>query len=279
MIEKKILRSLVLEVFKKSPHTQAISVINDVERLVNERDLFSSKDECERFKVDYRNYEQRQLNSSDKFGILEVIWDLITERIITPGMDHSNPDFPFVSLTSFGHDVINQSAPHYYDPDGYIRFLKAMTPSLDPVIEQYVLEGLHCFRRQLFFASAVMLGAAAEKSVLLLLEAIAKSVKDPREKKGIEQLLQGARLPTVYGKISEMLTPLTRAGTIPYTVHQGCQEHLMSLFEMIRVQRNDAVHPEAGTVSKDKVFLSVQTLPVALQRVYQLIDWLNSNQI
>ena len=279
MIEKRILRNLVLEVLKKTPKTQATSIINDVERLVREKDLFPSKEECQRLNVDYHYYEQEELNPIDKFNVVEVVWDLIIERIISPGQDQSNVNFPFVTLTSFGEAVISQSIPQYYDPDAYIGFLKSIAPSLDPVIEQYVFEGLNCFRRQLLFASAVMLGAAAEKAILLLLEAIAKSVLDPQRKKEAEQLLEGGRLPAIYDKITATLTPLTKKGAIPYSVHEGCIEHLMSLFEMIRVQRNDAVHPVAGPVNRDKVFLSLQTLPVALQLVYKLIGWLDSNSV
>lgn len=279
MIEKRILRNLVLEVLKKTPKTQATSIINDVERLVRGKDLFPSKEECQRLNVDYHYYEQEELNPIDKFNVVEVVWDLIIERIISPGQDQSNVNFPFVSLTSFGKAVISESTPHYYDPDAYIGLLGEMVPNLDPVIEQYIFEGLNCFRSRLFFASTVMLGAAAEKAILLLLEAIAKSVGDQQKKKEVERLLDGARLPAIFDKIMETLTPLTKKDIIPYSIHQGCNEHLMSLFEMIRVQRNDAVHPVAGKVNRDKVFLSLQTLPVALQLVYHLIGWLDSNSL
>jgi len=191
----------------------------------------------------------------------------------------SNYNFPFVSLTSFGEAVISESTPPYYDADSYIVFLKTIVPSLDPVIEQYVFEGLNCFRRQLLFASAVMFGAAAEKLVLLLLEAIVNSTTNTQKKKEAELLLDGGRLPQIFDKITETLTALTRANVIPYTIHQGCSEHLISLFEMIRIQRNEAVHPIAGIVNRDKVFLTLQTLPTVIQRIYQLIDWFNSNQI
>lgn len=279
MIEKNLFRSLVLEVFKKTPRTQATSIINDVERLVKERDLLPSREDCIQHKLDYHYYEQGELNPIDNFTIVEVIWDLIAERILTPGIDQSNVNFPFVSLTSFGEHVLSQSAPHYHDPDGYIELLKSMAPNLDPVIEQYIFEGLICFRRQLFFASAVMLGAAAEKAILLLLKAIAKSISDPQKKKETEGLLENTRLPAIYNKIMEVLTPLTKTDIIPYSIHQGCNAHLMSLFEMIRVQRNDAVHPVAGAANRDKVFLSLQTLPVALKLVYQLVGWLDANSI
>lgn len=279
MIEKQILRKLVLEVCEKTPRTEATSIINDVERLVATYDLFPSSEDCQKLDVDHKYYQQKNLHPNDQLHILDIIWDLIVERVITPGRDQSNVGFPFVRLTPFGLDVMSQSVPHYHDPDAYIAFLKSTVPSVDPTIVQYVSEGINCFKRQLFFASAVMLGAAAEKGVLLLLEAIAQSMSDPVKKKEAEQLLERGRLPTIYSRIRETLAALTENDTIPYTVHQGCNEHLVSLYEMIRVQRNDAVHPVAGNVDKAKVFLSLQTLPVALELTYKLIDWLGQNTI
>jgi len=277
MIEKKILRKLVLDVLKGTPKTQINSVINDVERLVEKYDLFPSLEDCQKLGVDYQYYQQKNLNPLDKVQIAEVAWDLIFERILTPG--EGDRGWPFLRLTQFGRDVISQSEPHYYDPDAYIEFLKNMVPNLDFVIEQYVLEGLNSFRRRLFFASAVMLGAAAEKAILLLLEAIMKSMTNPQKKAEVTQLLDRGRLPAIYDKIHETLAPLTSTNTIPYSIHQGCNEHLLSLFEMIRVQRNDAVHPVAANVDRAKVFLSLQTLPVALQLIYKLIDWFDNNSI
>ena len=43
MIEKQLLRSLVMEVLVKKPKTQAIGIIDDTERLVKERGLFQKK--------------------------------------------------------------------------------------------------------------------------------------------------------------------------------------------------------------------------------------------
>ena len=125
------------------------------------------------------------------------------------------------------------------------------------VIEQYAFEALNCFRRQLLFASAVILGAAAEKAMLVLLQAIADYTIDSDKKSEAAQLLARPRLPSIFEMIRETLSPLVAANVIPYSVHQGCLEHLTSLFEMVRVQRNDAVHPIHGQVSRDKVFMSV----------------------
>jgi hypothetical protein len=279
MIEKHILRALVLEQLSRTPKTQIVNAINDVERLVAERGIFPTEDDCQRLGIDYKYYQHNTLNPIDNLTINEIIWDLILERIVTPGFDASNTNLPFFRLTKFGKDYISQSAPHYYDPQGYMESLRNIIQNLDPIIEQYISEGLNCFRRQLFFASAVMLGAAAEKAILLLLQAIADSMSNPSSKRKAAQLLDRPNLPEIFGTINKTINPLVKAKTIPYSVHQGCTEHLMSLFEMIRVQRNDAIHPITGQVDRTKVFLSLQTLPTALESINKLIEWFGNNSI
>jgi len=279
MIEKKILRSLLLEYLGKTPNTAVGDSTNAVEKLVAERDLFPSKEDCKRVNEDYHFYEANCLNKADKFTINEIIWDLMIERVVTPGRDASNPNYPFFSLTDYGEKIVTQTAPHYYDPEGYMVYLKTIVPSLDSIIEQYIFESMNCFRRQLFFASAVMIGAAAEKAILLLLQAIHDSISDPSKKKKVGQLLDRPNLPEIFNTISKTLDPLIKSNTVPYNVHLGSTEHLLSLFEMIRVQRNDAIHPISGEVDRTKVFLSLQTIPVALESIYKLIEWLSSNSI
>ncbi len=279
MIEKHILRALILEVLSKTPQTQIVGTINDVERLVAERNLFPSLDDCERLGVEYSYYQQKKLNPTDGLTISEIIWDLIIERIVTPGLDSSNPNFPLFRLTKFGHDYISLSAPHYYDPQGYMKFLRNIVQNLDPVIEQYIFESLNCYRQQLFFASVVMIGAAAEKAILLLLQAITNSMSNPNNKKKAAQLIERPNLPEIFDTISRTISSLIKAKAIPCSVHQGCIEHRMSLFEMIRVQRNDAIHPITGQVDRTKVFLSLQTIPTALESVNKLIEWFGNNSI
>lgn len=279
MIDKRMLRELVIESLGKKPNTQITSMQNDVESLFKERDLFPTKEECEAKDVDYKDYAIKQLNRIDRTTIAEIAWDLVMERVITPNDTQSTYNFPWISLTTFGKAYISEASPHYYDADGYITFLKNLAPNLDPVVAQYTHEGLNCYRRALLFASAVMFGAAAEKTILLLLEAISRATKDTDTKSKLEQMIEGARLPTIIKTITDTLETLTKDDTIPYAIHQGCNEHLASLFEMIRVQRNDAVHPAAGEVNRDKVFLTMQTLPTGIQCVYKLIEWFNSNEV
>lgn len=279
MIEKHILRALVLEILSITPKTQINHVIDAVEKLVAERGLFPSWDDCQRLGIDYHYYQDKQLNPNDRLTISEIVWDLILEHVVTPGENMPDRGFPFFRLTKFGQDYISKSAPHYYDPQGYMEFLRNMVQNLDPVIEQYIFESLNCYRQQLFFASAVMIGAASEKAILLLLQAITNSMSNQNNKMKAAQLLDRPNLPEIFDTISRTINSLIKAKAMPYSVHQGCTEHLMSLFEMIRVQRNDAIHPITGQVDRNKVFLSLQTIPTVLESVNKLIEWFGNNSI
>ena len=77
MIEKNLLRTLVLELLGRVDHEQMNHVINEVEKLVVDRALFPSEDDCERRGINYRPYREKQLSPIDRLTLSEIIWDLI----------------------------------------------------------------------------------------------------------------------------------------------------------------------------------------------------------
>lgn len=275
----RVLKQLVFEALKESPGTQFIRIISDVEKLAALHDVFPTEEECREHQINYKFYNEKKLNPIDWLNVNQIIWDLIVDRVLTMGKDCSNNEWPWLRLTEFGHSVVEEKIPSYYDPDGYIKTVESFVPKLDPVIKQYISEGLHAFRQQLFFASAVMFGAASEKAILLLLESIGKAESDKARKNKILELLERPRLPKIYNTIQTTLDTLIKNRVIPYSVHEGCKEHLLSLFEMIRVQRNDSIHPAAGKVNRTKVFLTIQSMPIALEVIYRLIKWFKKNKI
>jgi len=230
MIEKRVLRDLIFEVMRRTPRTQFNSIVNEVESLVIQRALFPTAGESQRQDTHARYSGERRLEPADKAQINVVTWDLIMERILTPGYDADSPNYPFLRLTSFGEAVLADTAPHHYDPEGYLEYLNTTIPDLDPVLKQYLAEGLNCFRRGLYFASAVMIGAAAEKEVLILLKSTVPHIADRQKKESALQLLERPRLPAIFDTITETLSSLSANNVIPYDVHQGSTEHLMSSF-------------------------------------------------
>jgi hypothetical protein len=280
MIDYQILRQLVLEALKATPDTQIATFLKEVQRLADRHNVFPSEDECREHKINYTPYKEKMLHPDDELKVCQIAWDLIVDRVLTIGTCRNPTEgWPFFHLTEFGYSVAEQAPPTYYDPEGYLTTLESFAPEIDPVIKQYALEGLNCFRQRLFFAAAVMFGAAAEKAVLLLLQSIGNAETDPQKKSEIDQLLERPSLPKIFETIQSTMESLIKAKRIPYSVHEGSTEHMLSLFEMIRVQRNDAVHPTTGEVDRTKVFLTIQALPAALEVAYHLIEWFTQNKI
>jgi hypothetical protein len=161
---------------------------------------------------------------------------------------------------------------HLRDPDGYGALLREYAPGIETATIEYALEAFRCLRQNLLFACAVMIGAAAEREVFRLGRAILASETEDATKK-LKDALERGRLPTLFQEIRTAVETAIRRDAMPFSVHQGSTEHLLSFQEMIRVQRNDAVHAGGTTVSKEKVFLSIQTFPVAVGEIDRLRSW------
>lgn len=182
-------------------------------------------------------------------------------------------DTAFFSFTERGWAWANEQRPIPEDPQGYLAALAKLVPEVDRVVHQYVDEALATYNQQRYFAAAVMIGAASEKTLYLLLEAMQRSVKEPQEKAAIKNLLDVERsIPQLFKKIAQVLEQARRAG-MPYQVLEGCENHLRSFQDAVRVQRNKAVHPDAAEATPEMVHLSLAAFPYACRKMYDLIVW------
>ena len=67
----------------------------------------------------------------------------------------------------------------------------------------------------------------------------------------LKGILDRRRLLDLFETIRGTIDDAVAGRLIPHATTEGATTHLMSLFEAIRVQRNDAVHPMNATVSEE----------------------------
>lgn len=187
------------------------------------------------------------------------------------------PHLHIFNVTQRGRAWFQGNEPLPEDAEQYMKFLRARIHALDPIIEQYVIEALTAFDRDAYFAAAVMLGAASEKELYLLGNAVVTALKDPKKQIKLKGLLDRRKLLELFETVRDTLHQAVAAKLIPYTDSEGSTTHLMSLYEAIRVQRNDAVHPMNAVVSEDSVRLLLQSFPYALSKCEELRAWLTAN--
>jgi hypothetical protein len=213
--------------------------------------------------------------------LVEAFHYLLHNGLITRAP--SPPNFPghlntnsFV-ITRRGLEWGAGEEPVPEDARRYMEVLRSLVPNVDDVIRQYIEESLVAYERQAYFAAAVMIGAACEKAVYLLADAFLRSLRDPNEKKKLGEAMQRRSITRLFDGIQELLT--AKARIIPYNVTEGAEQHLLSFLDSVRVQRNEAVHPNAALVTPSKVHLSLAAFPHACEKVFELIRWLDANPI
>ncbi len=181
--------------------------------------------------------------------------------------------------TERGLEWIKGTEPIPEEATGYMRFLKELVPTLDEVIEQYVKEALIAFNRDAYFAAAVMAGAASEKAIYLLATSLLSALKPSPRLTALETAMNRRQLSALLASARKTIEDCTagKQSPIPYSASEGATAHLASLFDAIRIQRNDAVHPAKATVSASSARLILCSLPYALATTEKLRGWLDTH--
>ena len=209
--------------------------------------------------------------------VTEAFFHLFHKGYIAPAAPDSylnQPTLGTFRVTQRGRAWLQGKEPLPEDAEQYLKFLRERVPALDPIIEQYVIEALTAFDRDAYFASAVMLGAASEKELYLLAEAVFLALRDAGKQTKLRGLLDRRKLLGLFKMVRDEIRQAVAAKLIPNAVSESSTTHLMSLYEAIRVQRNDAVHPMNAVVSEDSVRLLLQAFPYALSKSEELRVWL-----
>jgi len=176
-------------------------------------------------------------------------------------------------ITRRGTEWAAGAEPVPEDTAGYLAALRKNVPTIDSIIFEYVQEGLSALVRETYFSAAVMLGAACEKEIYLLADSLIRALDSPTSQKKLKEALEGRSLFQLLNRIETYVG----ACKTPHDVFDGAHRHLLSLFESIRVQRNDAVHPRSANVSEDSVHHAYAAFPGALKKAEQLREWFENN--
>jgi hypothetical protein len=225
-------------------------------------------------------YDFSQAPYDLKFSTAEAFFYLLHNGLIIPEPPQDLPSNLHQQvrymLTPRGLEWAAGKEPLPEDVAGYMKLLHELVPNLDAVIQQYILESLRSYERQMYFAAAVMVGAAAEKSVYLLAESMVEALKDASKQARLKNMIVERRgMSQLFSMVEATLHSSRKI--LPYPVSDGAATYLMSLIESIRVQRNDAVHPMNATVSAGSVRLSLAAFPHALEKLDSLRTWFLAN--
>ena len=120
-LDYETIRKLVLDVLKEGNFSQYGDIKNQVANKLVE---YGYSTESNSFSLSYSpNY--RELSNQDSDKVNQVVWDLIIDRVLTIGLNKSNENWPFLRLTDYGKNIINETDNVIvYDIDGMLQLIK-----------------------------------------------------------------------------------------------------------------------------------------------------------
>ena len=267
------LRPLVLQALKSKPETQIIEVINQTETIARTKGFYKDSQPYR-----YLGYStEHYMPQEDREKVRQIIWNLILQGVLTPGINEFNPDLPFIRVTDYGHECLKSMEILPHDPDGYLGYLHKEIPQIDDTIVMYVTESLQTFLTGNLLASTVMLGGASEKAVLLLIESYANAISDENEKRRFEQSIERFGILRKFQELRKRLNSIRRK--LPRPISDDLDIQLDGIFNLIRNCRNDVGHPTGRKIDRRLAFSNLQLFIPYCKRVYDLIQYFNQTSI
>lgn len=230
----------------------------------------------ERQAAKYVVFDPPQLENEFFVLVLEVMWQLIGQGVITPGINAPNPALPWFRVTGYGKKVLEAERFIPHDPSGYIDEVRQVTsPSVGKSSIPYIEEALRCFTSGCNVAAIMMLGIAAE-SVFLDLCAV------------VEKGLAGAAK-TEFEKLRWVKPKhrwiVERYNALPASARKKLPESLqltlLSLYELIRQQRNEVGHPskQMPKIDREKAFVYFKLFPPFISDIKAFASYCNRNSL
>lgn len=250
------LKQALFDSFRAQRQTQYLNVVHDVERRL-----------------------EGALPPGYEQTLLELVHELIVSNVVMTGMNAHNTGWPWLAVTTHGAQLLAQEGPPVYDYEGFIRDIKGRVPNLDPITERYLSESLQAYQRNLFYASMVMLGIAAERSVRVLIDSYVTAIKDDAAREKLRSRLNGRDIGTAYARFRESFDS-TRSQIQESSLPRDFDIHVDGIFSFVRLLRNSVVHPDAmPAVTSAMVAANLQQFSFFATALFRLAGYFASNQV
>lgn len=206
----------------------------------------------------------------------ELLQEFVNNNLMFIGVGDT-AGFPFFTLTESGKHWIQQDEMLPFDPQGYLVGISRRVPGLDSTTMTYLREAISTYNRRFFLSAAVALGVAAEHLILQMIEAYINAFQDPVKREKMDRRYEPMQLRAKYAHFKQEFHAIK--AQVPRDLHGDFETHLDSIFQLIRVVRNDSGHPRGEIPEPAMVMANLQAFSYFALRVTQLESWFKENQL
>ena len=203
--------------------------------------------------------------------VLEYFWQLARTGVVAvPGAGIQMLPFqmPKLLLTERGRKFLESHEHSPHDTNRYIAEVRRRIVNLDEVVLSYLVEAVEAWQSGLNRSSAVMLGCACERIVLLLAETIAENAELPGADK-IGKALDGrVFVSPLFEEVRSTLAILKSGKKLSRELADALDRKLSAIFDHARGLRNKSGHPTGEDVSAEDAEAGLLLFP----GFYELVD-------
>jgi hypothetical protein len=203
-----------------------------------------------------------QLHPSDSELVLEIVWDLFRQGILTLGLNAANPGWPWLRLSRFGENILQHSPYRFHDAAGFMKRLRSEVTDISPDAVVYLEEAVAAFYTDCLLSACVMLSIAAESEFLRLLD-VAKN--SGLYGKYFSRIGDGLNIRTKMSKFQEAMKPAL--SFLSKSVTEELENNFNIIQSVLGVARDESGRPPgANAPSRDQMYVYLQLfIPFAKQ--------------
>lgn len=229
------------------------------------------RDTSSRGKQYFAHGSATQLHPNDAELVLEIVWDLFRQGILTLGLDASNPGWPWLRLTRFGEAALQQGPDRFHNKAGFMKALRSEAVDISPDAVVYVREAVAAFYMDCLLSTCVLLGLAAEVEFLRLLN-VAKSSQVYGNY--FSRIGDGLNVRAKISRFQEAIKPVL--GLLSKAATEELDNNLNVVQSLLRVTKRESGQPSGGPPpSRDQTYVYLQLFIPFAEQLMRLRHELN----
>ena len=207
-----------------------------------------------------------QLHPNDSELVLEIVWDLFRQGILTLGLNASNPGWPWLRLTRFGECALQQGPYRFHNNAEFMKALRSEAIDISPEAVVYLREAVAAFYMDCLLSTCVLLSIAAESEFLRMLR-IAKS-------SGVygsyfARIGDGLNIRAKMSRFQEAIKPIVNL--LPNSATDELENNLSIMQSLLRIAKTESGQPSAARPpSRDQVYVYLQLFIPFAEQLMQL---------
>jgi hypothetical protein len=158
--------------------------------------------------------------------------------------------------------------------------LRRDIPDCDEVIVKYTEESIFCVTAKAWLASTIMIGAASEKAISLLIDAYSDAIIDKTKQAKFQKKIERLGILNKFEAFEQSYKHNCKNAPYDPIVTEGFNMAIRHTFDFCRASRNRVGHPKI--VPEFEISLLIANLnyfPDYIKTIYKLMDYFEENGV